>query len=274
VPLGCTLCVPRYSRLVLLHGVTPHPDPVTVELLPPLAAPVPSIVEACPDSTEDNVTSPEIRLHITINVVSRLNAAEEARSLLVEELSLHEFHPDQILFLQESLLSLHKFLLDQILFLQESLESWLVPHFIEEFLGHEMVAAPLLDMDVPYPPDVWGKVALGHSMAISASGRSSVGTLVVVEGSTEVQVLLSPPQEPVARLYSAQVIMTQCISYVTCHGKVDNSLARPPELADLELGPMVPSHWHAQLATKGRGGAISSRLLVPHHPLPIKKVPR
>jgi hypothetical protein len=119
-----------------------------------------------------------------------------------------------------------------------------------------------------------GKVALGHSVAVCASSRLLVGTSVVVEGPTEVQVLLSPPQEPVTRLYSAQVIMTQCISYVMCHGKVVKTLARPPELATLELGLMVPSRWHARLGTKGHGGAISPRLLVPHHPLPIKKVPR
>jgi hypothetical protein len=149
-----------------------------------------------------------------------------------------------------------------------------VPRFIEEFLCHEMVAAPFLDMDVPCSQDVGGKVALGHSVVICGSGRSLVGTSVVVEGPTEVQVLLSLPQEPVTRLYSAQVIMTQCISYVMCHGMVVKTLARPPELATLELGPMVPSRWHARLATKGCGGAISPRLLVPHHPLPIKMVPR
>jgi hypothetical protein len=75
----------------------------------------PSIVDACPvPFTEDNLPTSKIRLHITINVVSCLNASEEARSLSVEKVSLREF------------------LLDQILFLQESLESSLVPHVIDK----------------------------------------------------------------------------------------------------------------------------------------------
>jgi hypothetical protein len=69
--------------------------------LPLLLCPLyPSIVDAYPKSfAEDNLPTPEIRLHIAINVVSCLNVAEEARSLLVEEVSLREFLLDQILFL-------------------------------------------------------------------------------------------------------------------------------------------------------------------------------
>jgi hypothetical protein len=52
---------------------------------------------------EDSLSMPEIRLHITINVISHLNAVEETRSLMVEEVSLREFLLDQILFLQEFL---------------------------------------------------------------------------------------------------------------------------------------------------------------------------
>jgi hypothetical protein len=37
---------------------------------------------------EDSLPTSEIRLHIAINVASRLNATEVARSLLVEGLSL------------------------------------------------------------------------------------------------------------------------------------------------------------------------------------------
>jgi hypothetical protein len=36
----------------------------------------------------DNPPMPEIQLHIAINVVSHLNAVEEAMSLSIEELSL------------------------------------------------------------------------------------------------------------------------------------------------------------------------------------------
>jgi hypothetical protein len=61
---------------------------------------VPSVVDTSPESfTEDSLPMPEIRLHIVINVVSRLNAAEETRSLSVEEVSLHEFLLNQIIFL-------------------------------------------------------------------------------------------------------------------------------------------------------------------------------
>jgi hypothetical protein len=107
--------------------------PSTATYLPPVpAAPITSIVEVCPEpSAEDGLLALEIQLHIAINVVSHLNSAEEARSLSIEEQSLREF------------------LLDQILFLQESLEPWLVPRIIEELLGHERVAAPPLDKDIP-----------------------------------------------------------------------------------------------------------------------------
>jgi hypothetical protein len=69
-------------------------------LLPPPTVPSLAVGDVCPEpSTKDTLPTPEIRLHIVINVVSRLNAVEEARSLLVEELSLREFLLDQILSL-------------------------------------------------------------------------------------------------------------------------------------------------------------------------------
>jgi hypothetical protein len=81
-------------------------------------APPASIEDVCPEpSAEDSLPTSEIRLHITINIISRLNAEEEFRSLSVEEISLREF------------------LLNQILFLQEALEPSLVPHVVEELLG-------------------------------------------------------------------------------------------------------------------------------------------
>jgi hypothetical protein len=114
-------------------------EPAAADLPPPHAAPIPSIKESCTEpSTEDSLPTPEIRLHIVISVVSHLNSSEEARSLSVEEQSLHEF------------------LLDQILFLQKSLESWLVPRIIKDLLGREMVVAPLLEKEIPSPSAVGG----------------------------------------------------------------------------------------------------------------------
>jgi hypothetical protein len=112
---------------------------------PPLvAASAPSIVEAYPKpSAEDNLPMSKNRLHITINIVSRLNAAEEIRSLLVEEPLLREF------------------LLDQIFFLQESLESSLVPRIIEELLGRELIATTPSIEHIPSPLPVGSKVAEG-----------------------------------------------------------------------------------------------------------------
>jgi hypothetical protein len=64
----------------------------------------PLIGDACPKpSKEDNLLTPDIRLHSAINVVACLNAAEEFRSLLGEEFSLHEFLLNQILLLRETL---------------------------------------------------------------------------------------------------------------------------------------------------------------------------
>jgi hypothetical protein len=82
---------------------------------------------------EDSLPTPEILLHITIHVISCINAAEETRSLLIEEVSLCEF------------------LLDQILLLKESMEPSLVPHVIEELLGTELVIAPP-SAEGPPPP--------------------------------------------------------------------------------------------------------------------------
>jgi hypothetical protein len=50
-------------------------------------------------SGEDSLSTPEIRLHIAINVISSLNATEEFRSLSVDEISLCEFLLDQMLLL-------------------------------------------------------------------------------------------------------------------------------------------------------------------------------
>jgi hypothetical protein len=57
-------------------------------------------MDACLEpSAKDTLPTLEIRLHIAINIISRLNAAEDARSLSVEELLLCEFLLDQMLFL-------------------------------------------------------------------------------------------------------------------------------------------------------------------------------
>jgi hypothetical protein len=96
-------------------------EPVVTVLTPP------SVEDAYPEpSEEDSLPTLEIRLHISINIVSHLNAVEEFRLLSGEELSLREF------------------LLDKILLLQESVESCLVPHIIEELLGSKLVAPPRL----------------------------------------------------------------------------------------------------------------------------------
>jgi hypothetical protein len=104
-------------------------------LLPPTAAP--TVGDACPKpSTEDTLSTSEIRLNIAMNVVSRLDAVEEARSLSVEELSLWEF------------------LLDQILSLQELLEPSVVPRCVEELLDRGLVASPPSADDILSPPVV------------------------------------------------------------------------------------------------------------------------
>jgi hypothetical protein len=168
------------------------PPLATADLPIPPAAPIPSIEEP---SVEDSLPASEIRLHIAINVVSRLNSVEEARSLSIEEQSLREF------------------LLDQILFLQESLEPWLVPRTIEELLGYEKVAAPPLDEGIPSPLAAGGgKVVRG---TVPTPVPPSVGASVVVRQPAEEQALLSPSREPVTRSSFVRVAMTQFISYAT-----------------------------------------------------------
>jgi hypothetical protein len=111
VPSGCTAAAPGLASS----------EPVVTVLTPP------SVEDAYPEpSEEDSLPTLEIRLHISINIVSHLNAVEEFRLLSGEELSLREF------------------LLDKILLLQESVESCLVPHIIEELLGSKLVAPPRL----------------------------------------------------------------------------------------------------------------------------------
>jgi hypothetical protein len=129
----------------------------------------------------------EIQLHIVINVVSCLNATEGFRSLLVEEVLLHEF------------------LLNQILLLQESLESSLVPHVVEELLGREVVAPPPTFppsstpplpsfKDIPCPLAMGGKVVEECPMVVCTPSPPSVRVSVVVHQPATVQVLVSPSQ--------------------------------------------------------------------------------
>jgi hypothetical protein len=67
-------------------------------VLPPPAALAPSVMDACPEPlADDNLSMPEIQLHIAINVLSCLNTADVARSLMVEEVSLCEFLLDSLL---------------------------------------------------------------------------------------------------------------------------------------------------------------------------------
>jgi hypothetical protein len=213
-----------------------------VVLLPP------SIEDDCPEpSEEDNLPTPEIRVHIAINIVSHLNAAEEFRSLPGEELLLHEF------------------LLDQILLLRESLEPCLVPRVVEELLGTKLVSPPMAKdipcplvvvgtvakgelvaaptaKDTPCPPAVVGKVVEGCSVVDCAPPPSSRNASVVVHGPTGAQILLLPSQMSETRSSSIQVVLSQRIPYVLWLGKMAKPFkARPPELAALRLGPMVPS---------------------------------
>jgi hypothetical protein len=113
--------------------------------------PPPSVEDACPEPfEEDSLPTPEIWVHIAINVVSRLNKVEKFRSLLGEELSLREF------------------LLDQILLLQESLELFLVPRVIKELLGSKLVV-PTSAKDSPT-----GAQVLPLSSQMSKTMSSSV----------------------------------------------------------------------------------------------------
>jgi hypothetical protein len=89
------VCGPTPSKCVVAApGLASPPDPVIV-VLPPH----PSGMPAPEPSEEGSLPTPEIQLHIVINVVSRLNTVEDFRSLSNEELSLHEFLLDQILLL-------------------------------------------------------------------------------------------------------------------------------------------------------------------------------
>jgi hypothetical protein len=94
VPLGRVVALPD------LASPPTTPEPAAVVPLLPLAAPIHPDVDATSGSfTEDSLPTSEFQLHITINVVSRLNAAEEAWSLSVVEVSLREFLLDQLLLL-------------------------------------------------------------------------------------------------------------------------------------------------------------------------------
>jgi hypothetical protein len=124
------------------------PEPKVTALTPP------SVEYACPEpSEEDSLSTSEIRLHIDINVVSRLNVAEKFRSLSGEELSLREFF------------------LDQILLLEESLESCLVPRVVEELLGSKLVAPPSTK-DSPSSLAMKGTVVEGFSEVACAPSPS------------------------------------------------------------------------------------------------------
>jgi hypothetical protein len=117
--------------------------------VPPPTVPVPAVGDACPEpSVEDTLPTPEIRLHITINVVSWLNVTEVARSLSIEELSLREF------------------LLNQIISLQELLELSLMPRCIEELLDRELATSPPSAEDILSPPTVEAKVVEGRPVVV------------------------------------------------------------------------------------------------------------
>jgi hypothetical protein len=184
-----------------------------------------AVVDAYPEpSAMDILLMLEIWLHIIINITSHLNAVEETRLLSVEELSLHEF------------------LLDQILFLQELLELSLLPRIINELLGRELVAPPPSFKDIPSPPRVEGRVAERCSVAVCTPGPLLAGaSVLVVRDPTEAHVLLPSSQALETRSSFVQFAMTQCFQYAMCHGKVVMSFkARSPEFVALGLGSAVP----------------------------------
>jgi hypothetical protein len=70
------------------------------------------------------------------------------------------------------------------------------------------------------------------------SGSASV----VAREPIEAHVICSSSQMPETRLSSVQVVLSWWTSYALWQGKVAKPFrARPPELATLRLGPMVPS---------------------------------
>jgi hypothetical protein len=70
---------------------------------------------------EDSLPTPEIRMHIAIEVICYLKMAQEMRSLSLEELSLIDFLLDQIVLLKEVVAQ----------------QGGLIPQIISEFLCHK-----------------------------------------------------------------------------------------------------------------------------------------
>jgi hypothetical protein len=109
----------------------------------------------------------------------------------------------------------------------------------------------------------------GYPAVVCTPSPPAVRALVAAHEPTVVQVVLSPSQVPEAKLSFIQVVMSQCIPYAMCHGKIAKSFkAWPLELATLGAGLAAPHHRQACLVVKGHRGSISPRLLMPHRRLP------
>jgi hypothetical protein len=114
----------------------------------------------------------------------------------------------------------------------------------------------------PPPPQSW------------CANRAWLHPQISVDGWISVVAVHEPIEDTM--LPSAQIGMTQCISYAECHEKVVKSYKmEPPEVAALEMrtkgATQVCFHRNAWLAVKCCRGTINPMLLYPRHCLPSRQ---
>jgi hypothetical protein len=195
-----------------------HPEP-SIEVLPPsttILAPV--VRDACPEpSTEDTLPTSEIQQRIAINVVSQLDAMEQARSLLIEEQSLREF------------------LLDQILSLQALLEPKPMPRCVEELLDRGLVTSPPLAKDILSPPVVEGKGMKWCSVVVMDAypEPSAVGSLLTPKIRLHITINV------VSRLNAAEEARSLSVEELSLHEFLLDEILIFQELLELSLVPRI-----------------------------------
>jgi hypothetical protein len=202
---------------------------------------------------EHPLPSPELHLHIVIEVMSRLRMAQESRSLVYEEMPLIYFLLDQMVLMKEMVLQ----------------QGSVVPSIALELLLQKQAALPL---DEATSVHQQSSKILGCKTVIA---EEPTLPLVVVDSQSDI--LVSSASLPVAVDVSVAIVGSLDFSVVAlglhASSVVEFFEVKPPDLAAWEVDPMgavVCSRQSARLVAKCRGGTF--KLPVPRHRLPGKVV--
>lgn len=190
-------------------------------------------------------------MHIAMDVITRLNMAQEARSLSVEEISLRDFP------------------LDQIVSLREVVAPHLIPHIVEDLLSHKQAVASLVVKDECHRPpvtscllaDVQNKIDCKPVAVVTRRNTTlKVGVQATSRCTRRATLRSSPARECGRERRLARKCITRSFDRdSSCQsGVLDDIKANPPQSTTMDTMCVKQGcRRSARLAAKSHVGAVN-----------------